>query len=209
MNELGMTVAWLTIQVTLLGLPSLALHALATRRGPTSGAWVAGLSLGLVVVLSVSALITGQGRGGRMLAEAGTRAVLARASGAIPGPPPGAIGHSGMVAADGPAAGRLAFVERPRATRGARTRARSHHSGRLRGGPAGSARRGAELLSPGGPLDRRTASVAAGAGGRRLGCSVRGGSGALPCGPVASAPRAGLAVPVLAGDGVPPVARDP
>ena len=36
MNELGMTVAWLTIQVTLLGLPSLALHALATRRGPTT-----------------------------------------------------------------------------------------------------------------------------------------------------------------------------
>src|SRR5262249_17005046 len=62
MNELGITLAWLAVQVLLLGLPSLALHALATRRGPAAGAWVAALSLGLVVVLSVSAWIPGNRR---------------------------------------------------------------------------------------------------------------------------------------------------
>ena len=49
MNDLGMTLAWLAVQVTLVLVPALALHALASRRGPAAGAWVAALSLGLVV----------------------------------------------------------------------------------------------------------------------------------------------------------------
>ncbi len=62
MNDLGLTLAWLAVQVTLVLFPALALHALATRRGPASGAWVASLSLGLVVVLSASAFIPRVGR---------------------------------------------------------------------------------------------------------------------------------------------------
>jgi hypothetical protein len=93
MSELGMTVAWLAVQVVLLGLPGLALHALATRRGPASGAWVAALCLGLVVVLSVSALFTGNRPVGSVLAEAGARSVPARAYAHTPDGSPDGIGH--------------------------------------------------------------------------------------------------------------------
>jgi hypothetical protein len=93
MNELGMTLAWLAVQILLLGVPSLALHALATRRGPASGAWVAALSLGLVVVLSVSALWTGNGRAGGRFAGTGAGPVPVRASGHTPDPSSETIGH--------------------------------------------------------------------------------------------------------------------
>jgi hypothetical protein len=93
MTELGMTLAWLAVQVLLLGVPSLALHALATRRGPASGAWVAALSLGLVVVLSVSALLTESGRAAGRFAEAGAGPVPARGDGHAPDPSAEAIDH--------------------------------------------------------------------------------------------------------------------
>ena len=51
MNQFGLTLAWLAVQVAVVLVPALALQALASRRSPTSGAWVATLSLGLVVVL--------------------------------------------------------------------------------------------------------------------------------------------------------------
>ena len=57
MNDLGLTLAWLAVQVGLLLVPALAVHALASRRGPARGAWVAALSLGLVVALSVAGLV--------------------------------------------------------------------------------------------------------------------------------------------------------
>ena len=56
MNDLGLTLAWLAVQVALLLVPALALHALASRRGPASGPWVAALSLGWSLALSVAAL---------------------------------------------------------------------------------------------------------------------------------------------------------
>ena len=74
MNELGITLAWLTVQVTLVVVPCLGLHALATRRGPAAGAWVAAVSLGLVVFLCASAFVVGTGRGGRTATEAVARA---------------------------------------------------------------------------------------------------------------------------------------
>ena len=49
MNQLGWTLAWLALQVTVLLVPALALQALASRRSPATGAWVATLSLGLVI----------------------------------------------------------------------------------------------------------------------------------------------------------------
>jgi beta-lactamase regulating signal transducer with metallopeptidase domain len=55
MNNLGLTLVWLSVQVAILLAPALALNALASRRGPAAGAWVAVLSLGLVVVLNVVA----------------------------------------------------------------------------------------------------------------------------------------------------------
>ncbi len=61
MNDLGLTLAWLTVQVAILLAPALALHALASRRGPVPGAWVATLSLGLVVALNAAAFVPGIG----------------------------------------------------------------------------------------------------------------------------------------------------
>ena len=61
MNDLGLTLAWLAVQVAILLAPALAVHALASRRGPAPGAWVATLSLGLVVVLNVAAFLPGIG----------------------------------------------------------------------------------------------------------------------------------------------------
>jgi beta-lactamase regulating signal transducer with metallopeptidase domain len=51
MNDLGWTMAWLAVQIAILLVPALGLHALASRRGPAPGAWVATLSLGMVVLL--------------------------------------------------------------------------------------------------------------------------------------------------------------
>jgi hypothetical protein len=59
MNDLGLTLAWLAVQVGLLLVPAIVIHALATRRGPARGAWVAALSLALVVALSVAAFVPG------------------------------------------------------------------------------------------------------------------------------------------------------
>jgi beta-lactamase regulating signal transducer with metallopeptidase domain len=70
MNELGMTLAWLAVQVTLVVVPALVLHALATRRGPALGSWVAALSLGLVVALNLSALVVKPARERQALAPA-------------------------------------------------------------------------------------------------------------------------------------------
>ncbi len=41
MNDLGLTLAWLAVQVAILLAPALVLHGLASRRGPAPGAWVA------------------------------------------------------------------------------------------------------------------------------------------------------------------------
>jgi beta-lactamase regulating signal transducer with metallopeptidase domain len=57
MNDLGLMLAWLAVQVALLLLPALMLHALASRRGPAPGAWIASLSLGLVVALNVAVFV--------------------------------------------------------------------------------------------------------------------------------------------------------
>jgi hypothetical protein len=59
MNDLGLTLAWLAVQVAILLAPALAVHALASRRGPAPGAWVATLSLGLVVILNAAAFAPG------------------------------------------------------------------------------------------------------------------------------------------------------
>jgi len=59
MNDLGLTLAWSAVRVSLVLLPAAALHALASRRGAASGAWVAALSLGLVVAFSLLTLAPG------------------------------------------------------------------------------------------------------------------------------------------------------
>ena len=59
MNDLGIALVWIAVQVTLVLVPALALIVLASRRGPASGAWAATLSLGLVAALSVTSLIGG------------------------------------------------------------------------------------------------------------------------------------------------------
>jgi beta-lactamase regulating signal transducer with metallopeptidase domain len=56
MNDLGLTLAWSAVQVSLVLLPAVVLHAFASRRSPASGAWVAALCLGLVVALDLLSL---------------------------------------------------------------------------------------------------------------------------------------------------------
>jgi beta-lactamase regulating signal transducer with metallopeptidase domain len=58
MNDLGLTLLWLTMQEGILLGPALVVNALASRRGPAAGAQVAVLSLGLVVALNVAALLS-------------------------------------------------------------------------------------------------------------------------------------------------------
>jgi hypothetical protein len=63
MTELGLTLAWLAVQVSLVLVPGLILYAMAARRGPAAGASIATLGLGMVVVLSVAAFLPGIGCG--------------------------------------------------------------------------------------------------------------------------------------------------
>jgi beta-lactamase regulating signal transducer with metallopeptidase domain len=56
MNQLGLMLIWSAIQVSLVLLAAAALHALASRRSPASGAWVASLGLGLAVVVGLLSL---------------------------------------------------------------------------------------------------------------------------------------------------------
>src|SRR4051794_7000662 len=66
MNDLGMALAWSAVQVTLVMVPAAAIHAIASRRCPASGSWVASVSLGLIVVLGLwSVVYPGEGREGR------------------------------------------------------------------------------------------------------------------------------------------------
>lgn len=61
MNDLGYALAWLSLQVACLLAPALVLQALASRRGPSSGAWVATWSLGLTAALGFAAVLFGLG----------------------------------------------------------------------------------------------------------------------------------------------------
>ena len=56
MSHLGLMLIWSAIQVSLVLLAAAALHALASRRSPASGAWVASLGLGLAVVVGLLSL---------------------------------------------------------------------------------------------------------------------------------------------------------
>jgi len=64
MNDLGLTLAWSAVQVSLILLPAAVLHSFASRRSPVSGAWVASMSLGLVVALSLLTLAPSGGSSG-------------------------------------------------------------------------------------------------------------------------------------------------
>jgi beta-lactamase regulating signal transducer with metallopeptidase domain len=57
MTELGMTLAWCSVQVGLLLIPAALLHFMAARRCPASGSTVGSMSLGLVVMLTISTLL--------------------------------------------------------------------------------------------------------------------------------------------------------
>jgi beta-lactamase regulating signal transducer with metallopeptidase domain len=57
MKELGFALSGLVTQVTLAMLPAIALHLLASRRGPVAGSWMAAASLAMIVGISVMALV--------------------------------------------------------------------------------------------------------------------------------------------------------
>ncbi len=51
MNGLGLALVWIAVQTTLLLIPAIFLHWLASRKGPAAGAWVASMSLVMVLLL--------------------------------------------------------------------------------------------------------------------------------------------------------------
>jgi len=57
MNELGIALGWLAIQITLAMLPAVGLHLLASRRGPAAGSWMAAASLAMIVGLTMLAFL--------------------------------------------------------------------------------------------------------------------------------------------------------
>ncbi len=91
MNDLGMTLVWLAVQVSLVLAPAMALYALAARRGPAAGASVATLSLALVVALNVAACLPRSGHG---------RAVPERRIDESPRPPDAAASPGSSAAID-------------------------------------------------------------------------------------------------------------
>ena len=92
MNDLGWTLGWLTVQVAILLLPAIGLHALASRRGPASAAWVATVSLAMVVILGVLALVPlPSGQGGEAKARVQLSPILAPDPSAKPDPTASAI----------------------------------------------------------------------------------------------------------------------
>ena len=87
MNDLGLTLAWLAVQVSLVLVPALALSALASRRSPSAGAWVASLSLSLVVALNAAAFLPGIGSGRRVAEnDRNRRAAAVRPMPRLPAP---------------------------------------------------------------------------------------------------------------------------
>jgi hypothetical protein len=57
MSDVGLTFAWLAVQVAALLLPAIGLYAWASGKGPASAAFVAALGLGLVVILDLAAFL--------------------------------------------------------------------------------------------------------------------------------------------------------
>ena len=57
MNQLGVSLAWSALQVTAFSAAAVAAHALASRRGPASGAWAASWGLALVALVGLSPLV--------------------------------------------------------------------------------------------------------------------------------------------------------
>ena len=83
MNDVGLTLLWSALQVSLVLIPAVALHVIASRRSPASGAWVASLSLGLVVAFSFLMLIPRRGAPERGAAQsAPSKSIATRAPGA-------------------------------------------------------------------------------------------------------------------------------
>jgi beta-lactamase regulating signal transducer with metallopeptidase domain len=62
MNDLGMTLAWSAVRVTLVLVPAALLHTLASRRSPASGSWIATVGLALSVAIAVATFIPRAGR---------------------------------------------------------------------------------------------------------------------------------------------------
>ena len=127
MNDLGLTLAWLAVQVALLLVPALALHALASRRGPARGAWVAALSLGLVVALNAAAFVPGIAVRWRRLPAKRSHRRRCRPATIPHEHPTGSIGH----ADDAPSGSRTGLD--------ARVAAAGLGPARARGGRAGGA----------------------------------------------------------------------
>ena len=94
MNDLGLTWLWLAVQIAVVLVPALVLHALASRRGPGPGAWVATLSLGLVVALSAAAFVPGIERKTKTLTQGDSPFVTARNSSTMTEATPGFGGRA-------------------------------------------------------------------------------------------------------------------
>ena len=57
MTDLGMTLVWSAIQITMILVPAAVLHALASRRCPAAGTWLATVGLALSLAIAAATLI--------------------------------------------------------------------------------------------------------------------------------------------------------
>jgi beta-lactamase regulating signal transducer with metallopeptidase domain len=57
MNQVGLSLAWLTIQATCALIPAAGIVLWAARRGPATGSWVAAMSLAMMIALSAAILM--------------------------------------------------------------------------------------------------------------------------------------------------------
>lgn len=58
MNDIGMTLAWSSVRVSLVLVPAVAITILASRRSPLSGSWGAAMGLAIVVMLTLFGFVS-------------------------------------------------------------------------------------------------------------------------------------------------------
>jgi beta-lactamase regulating signal transducer with metallopeptidase domain len=98
MSDLGLMLAWSAVQVSVVLVAAAVLHALASRRSPASGAWVASVGLGLAVAVGLLSLALRGRAPGPAEAPVARRVFITPAGRAAPGG--GGLGPAD-VAADG------------------------------------------------------------------------------------------------------------
>jgi beta-lactamase regulating signal transducer with metallopeptidase domain len=107
MSDLGMTMAWSALQVSLILLPAAGLHLLASRRSAATGSWIAVVGLGLSLALGAAAYLP-RPRGAHTGSSKATAGVATTSPPAAPGA--GLATHRSATGEPGPRSPRLSWL---------------------------------------------------------------------------------------------------